>query len=246
MGFMPTFSLLQISLDQTIGRDSFLEAAEGTETVTKADLLQYYRDLHGIVVSRIPQGDAVIMKAALDARGFPVEIVDDAELSPLPDEFQVQRVEVDGEWLRFTDSMGRVISRAVEDLVFLSGGYLMRTRAKSEVASRRAKPWQRTDPEPERVYREEQEKEFRIEFFFWTKPQRMKLTLIATNAIFVNGRNIQLHKEEDIAGAVAELRAVLPEERTSTGIRRPETVYPALRSYTEEIRWHFHQLSKGG
>jgi hypothetical protein len=37
---MPTFSLLQISLDQVIGRDSFLEAAAGAETVANTGILQ--------------------------------------------------------------------------------------------------------------------------------------------------------------------------------------------------------------
>lgn len=245
---MPTFSVLQISLDQMIERDSFLEAAEGAETVPKADLAQAYRDLYGIVVSSVPLGDAQLIKRALDARNFPVEVVNDEELPPLPDEFQVQRVEVEGEWLRFTDSMGRVTSRALADLVFLSGGSMLRTRAKSENVLNPSKGWRKNDPETrmERVYKEEAGKEFRIEFFFWSAPQRLKLTLVATNAIFVNGRNIQLHKEEEIATAARELRALLPEERTSTGIRKPETLYPSLRSYAEEIRWHFYQIAKGG
>lgn len=245
---MPTFSLLQISLDQMIGRDSFLETAEGTETVAKTDLVQHHRDLFGIVVSRLPHGDAVRMKAALDARGFPVEIVDDAELPPLPADFQVQRVETEGEWLRFTDSMGRVTSRALADLVFLSGGYLMRTRVKPGNVLNPNRGRQRGYGEDgvERIYREEPEKEFRIEFFFWTTPQRMKLSLIATNAIFVNGRHIQLHKEEDIATTVAEIRAVLPVERSNTGIRSSKILYPSLHAYDEEIRWHFHRIAKGG
>jgi len=245
---MPTFSLLQISLDQMIGRDSFLEAAEGTETVAKADLVQYHRDLFGIVVSRIPHGDAVRIKAALDARGFPVEVVNDDDLPALPTDFQVQRVDTEGEWLRFTDSMGRVASRALADLVFLSAGQVSKLRPKSENILNAAKSWRQSDPETrmERVYREETEKEFRIEFFFWTDPQRLKLSLAAAKAIFVNGRSIQLHKPEDLATGIAELRALLPDERVSTGIRLPETVYPSLRAYEEEIRWSFHRIAKNG
>lgn len=243
---MSTVSLLQISLDQTIGRDSFLEAATGAETVTKADLMQHYRDLHGIVVSEIPRGDALILKAQLDGRGFPVEIVADEELPPLPDEFQVQRVEVSDGWLRFTDSMGRVTSRALEDLVFLAGGFLQRKKAKSENVINPNSGWKRNNPETrmERVYKEEIQKEFRFEFFFWSEPHRVKLSLGATNAIFVGERSIQLHKTEVIAEAAAELRGLLPAERTNLGIGNPAKGYPSLKAYSEEIRWHFHQLSK--
>jgi hypothetical protein len=245
---MPTFSLLQISLDQTIGRDSFLETAGAAETVAKADLAQYHRDLFGIVVSGIPHGDALRLKAALDARGFPVEIVDDAELPPLPVDFQVQRVGADGEWVRFTDSMGRVTSRALADLVFLSAGHVSKLRPKSENVLNSTMNWRTRDLEPriERVYGEEVEKEFRIEFFFWTEPQRLKMSLAAAKAIFVNGRAVQLHKQEDLATSIAELRALLPDARLNTGIRLPATVYPSLRAYEEEIRWSFHQITKGG
>lgn len=241
---MSTFSLLQISLDQTIGRDSFLEAAAGSETVTKADLAQLYRELYGIVVSKIPEGDANVLKAQLDGRGFPVEIVADEELPPLPEEFQVQRVETADGWLRFTDSMGRVTSRALEDLVFLAGGLVQRTRAKSEKIMNASS--RREDPETrmERTYKEEIEKEFRFEFFFWSDPHRLKLALGATNAIFVGDRTVQLHKLEVIADAAAELRGLLPPERTNLGLTDPEKLYPSLRAYSEEIRWHFHQLSK--
>ncbi|WAC19919.1 hypothetical protein OVA24_00820 [Luteolibacter sp. SL250] len=225
-----------------------METAGAAETVAKADLVQYYRDLFGIVVSRLPHEDAVRMKAALDARGFPVEIVDDAELPPLPADFQVQRVDADGEWLRFTDSMGRVTSRALADLVFLSAGHVSKLRPKSENILNPNNGWKRNDPETrmERTYREEMEKEFRIEFFFWTEPQRLKMSLAAAKAIFVKGRSIQLHKQEDLAAGIAELRALLPPERANTGIRQPDTAYPSLRAYEEEIRWHFHRIGKGG
>ena len=241
---MSTFSVLQVSLDQTIGRDSFLEAAAGSETVTKADLAQLYRELYGIVVSKIPEADARVLKAQLDGRGFPVEIVADEELPPLPEEFQVQRVDVADGWLRFTDSMGRVTSRAVEDLVFLAGGLIQRTRAKSVRITNASLRREDPDTRMERVYKEEVEKVFRFEFFFWSDPHRLKLALGATNAIFVGDRNLQLHKPEVIAGVAAELRGLLPVERTSLGIRDPEKLYPSLRAYSEEIRWHFYQLSK--
>lgn len=241
---MSTFSLLQISLDQSIERDSFIEAAAGAEMVTKADLSQYYRDLYGIVVSEISFADATVVKAALDARSFPVEIVNDIELPPLPDVFQMQRVDLQEDGLSFTDALSRISLRRMEDLVFLSAGYFLKTRPKSELKMGTAfmADSRKAELNSTRVFREEVEKEFRIEFFFASEPYRLRLSLTNIGAVFVNGRALQLHKAETITVAITELKKLLPADRTNQGVEKVEMIYPSLRAYEEEIRWHFYRL----
>jgi hypothetical protein len=45
-----------------------------------------------------------------------------------------------------------------------------------------------------------------------------------------------------------DLQELLPPERVGAGLRRSDTktFYPSLRSYEEEIRWHFHRLAPRG
>jgi hypothetical protein len=41
-----------------------------------------------------------------------------------------------------------------------------------------------------------------------------------------------------------DLQEWLPAERIGQGLKRTDTktAYPSLRSYEEEIRWHFHRM----
>jgi hypothetical protein len=51
---MATFSLLQLSLDQTIARESLEEASAVLPSVALADCALLQRDLFGIMVSNLP------------------------------------------------------------------------------------------------------------------------------------------------------------------------------------------------
>lgn len=243
---MFTFSLLQVSLDQTIGRDSFLEAAAAAEEITRADLSQLHRDLFGIVVSHLSEADARALKLELDRREFPVEMVADQDLPLLPDDFQVQRVEYDDEWLRFTDTMGRVTSRSLSDLVFVAGGYLKTSKTRSEVVAGPPSRGKSPPPRSERVYRMEDVLEFRMEFFFASEPHRFKMSLLPEKVIFHQEKAVQLHKKAVIQQMAGEITRLLPPDRISRGLGDLTLVYPTFRAYLEEIRWHFHRLTKIG
>jgi hypothetical protein len=254
VGCVSTFSLLQISLDQTIERDFFIDAAEATESLTRSDLAQAYRELDGIVISNLSHADAVALQDELRRRNFPTEVVGDPDLPILPEEYQVQRMEADGESLRFTDAMGRDYRRPLSDLVFLAGGFATHSRSTSERqialsplprVSRRHEPEFRT-AEVKRVYGSEEMGGFRLDFFFWSEPNRLAMSLTDESTFFIQGRACRIKRTAELLEMIAPLRALLPAERRNVGMNDPSWHYPSLRAYFEEIRWHFHQLGKGG
>lgn len=241
---MSTFSLLQVSLDQRIERDFFIEAASATESVTKADLSQIYRDLFGIVVSNLSHADAMALQAELARKGFPTEVVADAELPALHEPKSMQRVTVDGGWLRFTDIMSRSAARALGDLVFLAGGFLKNAKMTSKIVGSPRSNSGDHDAAWERVHQMKEVAEFRLDFFFASEPNRMTLVLGPERAIFVNEKALQVQKKAVLGEVAAELRKLLPPERMNRGLLDTGLCYPSGRAYVEEIRWHFHQLIK--
>ncbi|MGL5019502.1 MAG: hypothetical protein ACRDBP_15310 [Luteolibacter sp.] len=50
---MASFSLLQLSLDQTITRESLEEASDAVPSIARTDCAHLQRDLFGIVVSNL-------------------------------------------------------------------------------------------------------------------------------------------------------------------------------------------------
>ncbi len=243
---MSTFSLLQISLDQPIERDFFIDAASVTESLTKVDLSQSFRDLHGIAVSNLSHADAPALQGEWKRLNFPTELVADSELPVLHEPLSSQRVVVDGGWLRFTDVMGRTTSRALGDLVFLAGGHLKTSKLKSQIVEVTRSSSGEREASVERAYRSEDVPEFRMEFFFWSEPNRVALTLGPERIVFFNGKALQLHKRPALDEVAAELCQLLPPERINLGLRKTEMSYANQRAYLEEIRWHFYQLSKNG
>ena len=61
-----TYSLLQVSLDQTIDRQSLEAASDTVSSVARADCAFILRDLFGIVVSGLSLGDARAFQIALN------------------------------------------------------------------------------------------------------------------------------------------------------------------------------------
>jgi len=239
-----TFSLLQITLDHSIERDSFLDAATGS--VARVDLDQVYRDLYGIVISNLSREDAVKLQVELKNRNFPTELVADREIPVLPRDFQMQRLEVEGDWLRFTDAMGRESLRSLSDLVFISGGLMTDSKLRPDDKMIPRSSSRDRSPKIERNYRAEEHAEFRIEFFFLSDPYRLKLSLTETSTIFYQKQPLRLQRRGPVYEAVADLRSLVPHDRLSVGLLRPEKAYPSAKAYLEEIRWHFYQLRKTG
>src|SRR5258706_15088310 len=77
-------AVLQRSLEQTISREDFEDAARGIRSVPHADCALLQRELYGIVVRELPRDDAFAFQAALSAHSFPTDVVDESTLPVLP------------------------------------------------------------------------------------------------------------------------------------------------------------------
>ena len=245
---METFSLLQTSLSQTIDRHSLEEASDAARSVVRADCPRIHREMFGIVVSRLQRDEALAFQAALKSRGFPTDLVADHELPVLHESYQIQRIEHRGEMLVLTDSLGRERIRPITDLVFLSGGYVQRIEFKTEWHQHLDFGGGRHQGMPqvvsEREFREENEIQFRIDFFFWSTPNRLHAALGKETVLFHQGNPYRLKERAGLAAVMTSLASLMPPERLNATLRNPaeERIYPNLTSYEKEIRWHFHRL----
>lgn len=243
---MITYSLLQQSLDQRIDRETMEEATQGVASLGRADGALMHRDLFGIVVSCLPIEDALAFQRTLQAVGFATEVVSDRELPVLTEPFHVQRIDTDETGLAFTDAMGRVHRRGVEDWVFLAGGCLERTEVK--VRKKKEKIYRRNSVTIEVTHINQEEKVplFRLDFFFWKAPHRFSVILRDDTVFFYQGELRRRQRPESLLATIADLRVRIPRERAGSGLFREnlKPYYPSMAAYEEEIRWHFYQLTK--
>jgi hypothetical protein len=212
---MSTYSLLQVSLDQRIDRRALEEASTVAGSVARADCARMERDLFGILISGLPLAEASAFQAELRRWDFPTDVVADAALPQLHEPFTVQAVELIGEVLVFADAMGRKQTRPLTDLVFMAGGFVAQTGV-----------------------------EFRLDFFFWASPNRLRLAVNEMTMFFYQGRRIRLRDPAGIHAMIDELLGLLPPERLNQGLKNHNQpfLYPARTSYEEELRWHFFHL----
>lgn len=249
---MSTYSLLQVSLDQTFDRESLEEASVVVPSVARADCAHLQRDLFGIVVSNLPLEEAKAFQAELKRHGLPTDVVADDELPVLHEAFTIQRIETGAEALVFTDTMGRQQTRTLDDLVFVAGGFLTQSKLKPVMVMESGSPARLhsfQDPAHlERRHRVQDSPEFRLDFFFCSAPNRLRASVSAESMMFFQGRPLRLGDTALLLGAMMDLQELLPPERVGAGLRRSDTktFYPSLRSYEEEIRWHFHRLTPRG
>ena len=245
---MSTYSLLQVSLDQSISRESLEDASDAVESVSRVDCAAMQRDLFGIVVSNLPRGEAQAFQAELKRRGFPTELVDDDDLPVLHEPFTIQRINIQKDSLVLTDTMGKAQTRAIQDLVFVAGGFLTQSKMKSVMVMETGNPGRpralQSTARLEQHHRFEDVPEFRLDFFFTSAPNRLRASVSAESMMFFRDRPIRLRDTALLLGATMDLRELLPPERVGEGLKRDDTktFYPSLRSYEEEIRWHFHRL----
>lgn len=247
---METFSLLQTSLDQTIDRASLEDASDAVRSVARADCARIQRELFGIVISNLERDEALAFQTALLKRNFPTELVADRDLPVLHESFQVQRIDHRGEVLVFTDSMGRERTRPLTDLVFLTGGFLNRIEFKTEwhqhldFSGSEGRGGGMPRLTNEREFKEENELQFRLDFFFWAEPNRLHAVLGKETAIFHQGKPLRLKDRGGLIGMMSALAELLPPARVNSVLRAPASgrVYSNLQSYENEIRWHFHRL----
>ena len=90
---METYSLLQLSLDQTIERAALEVATDAVRGITRMDCPRILRERSGILVSGLERDDALAFQAALNGHHFPTTIVSDEHLPLLHESFQIQRIE---------------------------------------------------------------------------------------------------------------------------------------------------------
>lgn len=234
---MVTYSLLQVSLDQTISREDLEDASVSVPSVARGDCAFMVRDLFGVLVSHLPLDEAQTFQTELKRRGFPTDVVADRDLPTLHEAFTVQKIELQGDVLSFTDTLGRVQTRPREGLVFVAGGFLTQSRIRHSLVAM-------GDAETDRPESQNAVPEFRLDFFFWSAPHRLRASISSESMMFFQKRPMRLRDTALLMGAMMDLQELLPRERVGAGLRRPDTqiFYPSLKSYEEEIRWHFYRL----
>lgn len=234
---MATYSLLQVSLDQTISRQDLEDASASVPSVARADCGNIARDLFGILASHLPLEEAQTFQSELKRRGFPTDVVADRDLPTLHEAFTVQKIELQGNVLCFTDTIGRVQTRPREGLVFVAGGFLTQSKIRHSLIAR-------CDAETDRPESKTTAPEFRLDFFFWSAPHRLRASISSESMMFFQQRPMRLRDTALLLGAMMDLQDFLPRERIGAGLRRLDTkiFYPSLKSYEEEIRWHFYRL----
>ncbi len=244
---MSTFSLLQLSLDQTIDRPAFEDASAVVPSLARADGAMLHRRLNGIVVSNLPEDEALAFQAELAQRSFPTVVVPDRELPMLPESFRVQSIDCREEELVLTDSMGHERIRLVTDMVFLAAGFVSRLHFMSE--------WDQhieSDLDShgsarlvvEREHHEQREVEFRVDFFFEDDPQRQHAAIRLEDLIHYQGCPLRLRDTAGLNELVSAMANLLPSECVNSFLQNPDShlAYPTFRCYEEEIRWNLYRL----
>jgi hypothetical protein len=244
---MNTFSLLQLSLDQKIERRAFEDASMAVASLSRADCAMLYRDLYGIVVSDLPEDEALAFQTELAQRDFPTVVVPDSELPLLDESFQVHDIVLREGNLEFTDSMGHQRIRPVGELEFLAAGFVSRLHFKNEwhqhldsgIDSNGAA---RLVTEHER--HEESEIEFRLDFFFSTAPERQHAALGMDSLMTFQGFPLLLREKAALIEMASAMADLLPSGRVNTFLREPgnHPHYPTFHGYKEEIGWFLHGL----
>ena len=246
---MSTFSLLQLSLEQKIDRRDLEDASFGVTSVSRPDCAMLHRQLYGIVISNLPEEEARTFQEELAKRDFPTLLVPDSELPLLPDSFHVQGIELIGENLVFTDSLGHSRTRPVAELEFLAAGVVSRLRFKSEWNQHLDFGLEGTGNArlvTEHELYEESELEFRLDFFFGTSPRRQHASASADSTISYRDATLRLRDMEGLRELATAMAALLTEKQLSSYFRNPAShpSYRTLRNYQNEIRWHLHGLEK--
>lgn len=243
-----TYSLLQHSLDQKISREDLEEASVWVPRVARADCPGILRDLFGILVSGLSKEDALAFRAALLGKGFTTEVVADHEVPTLHESYQVQRVGRQDGQLCLTNSMGRVTTRDTSELVFVAAGFIRRVRRVAEnklrlnfgSGQRQGMPML----ESHREYHDEQETEFRVDFFFHTEPRRIHLVLTDDSAMFYEGEAMRMRDIDGLRAMARKLAGMVPPLRWNRFLTHMDVCpeYPSMHAYEEELRWHFYRL----
>jgi hypothetical protein len=122
------YALLQLSLDQTISRQDLEEAALATSSVARADCALLQRELFGLVVDKLSREDALAMQAALRARSFPTEVVEQSALPVLPPAKRETGLKLTDAGLVLMDLYGGEQLYPKDKCAFTAAGHVLRLR----------------------------------------------------------------------------------------------------------------------
>ncbi len=245
---MKTFSLLQRSLDQTIGRDALEHAVHAVPSIARADCARMHRECFGIFVSNLERSQADAFRMALDRQGFPTDLIADSDIPKLPDAYTVLRLDIEGLNLIFTDAMGRDFARPLGEVTFIAGAFLAQTKSRSVLkAYGKTNYGGHEDPTLNRDYFEQSIPEFRIDVFFNTEPLRFRMAILPNTTLFFRNEPLSLRHEAVLLHVMKSLAAMLPPDRSNQGLKRGDATnfYQNLSGYEREIRWHLYRLNKG-
>jgi hypothetical protein len=246
-----SYALLQLSLDQTISRQDMEAASMAAPSVARADCALLQRELFGIVVGNLPYEDAVALQAALRARNFPTELVEQSALPALPPAKRETGLKVTDAGLVLVDVYGGEQLYPREKCAFAAAGHILRLRQRvagqhQEVVSR-GRYGQHTQTVTD--YRLQDVPEFRLEMFFSIEPYRLQWVLDPDNTLNVNGRPISFRNQGSLDALFKQLATLFPVERVNLGIQKLSSgdylVYPSVRAFEEEIVWKFYRLMRG-
>jgi len=208
------------------------------------------RELFGIVVGNLPHEDAVALQAALRARDFATDVVDQSVLPVLPSAKRETALKLTDAGVVVVDLYGREQLFENQHFVFAAAGYLKRIRQRA--AGQHEEVIQRgeyvTVTQTVTDYRLQDVPEFRAEIFFGIEPYRLQWVLDPDNTLRINDSPVPLRNAPKLDAFVKQLAALFPADRLNLGIRRLSAgeylLYPSVRAFEEEIVWSFYRLAQ--
>jgi len=241
-----TYSVIQRSLEQKITRAQLEEASTHVPTIARTDCVRIHKLLAGIFISRISHQEALAFQRGLAAQGHEADVVEDAQIPPLPPGMRSMRVSRVDRELHFRDFMDRPTVIPLDEILFVAGGCIEDSRLKRHthityVHTGRGGRM----PVEESHLRQHAERSARIDIFFTRHPYRFSLSAGEATRFFVQDQPIHLRNSELIAWAFQKVRGWLPvtsRHNSLIHLDQPLSRRVPMSVYEEEIRWRFHRL----
>lgn len=243
------FSLLHVSLDQVVERRLLELASLAVPGIGRADAARMSRSPYGILAEGLDEASARAFQRELRLRGVETLLVPSAEVPPLPPAVSAIRIEIVRDLVTLSSAGTRMELIRLPELVFVGGGYFMEIRHamvdRMGIRNSSGSGGRRVSLEMRPTREERPTLAFRVDFFFLRPPYRIAVTLTERTVAFHQRRRLRMGCALGLENLRADLREIMPEERLSRGLLRPDAhghPYPDMSCYEEEIRWHFHRL----
>ena len=248
------YAVLQTSLDQPITREVLEAAVMSTQTLSKPDCARLQRELFGFVAEKLSQEDALGLQAALRARNFPTDVVDESELPVLPPPKHGYAINVLETGIALIDMYEHQEFYAKEQIVFAAGGHVLHLKEvpyknMEWVITPGARGSVHRNVEMVTEHRLDNVPEFRLELFSLAGAARLQWVLTQDAVLHMNGTNLKLRDRDKLDDALAMLGGLLPPEQTNLGIKKAgsneQFVYPSVHAFEEEIIWSLYRMANG-